>query len=165
MVRCAMCRHALDERREDHPFEQGIVLRDTLILTCGACGEEYVAVPRIAVLYRSITAYLLRVPRRLSGHEVRALRKALGLGVVEAASLVGASPETVALWEDGILPIPPMQDRALRRLCAQRLEERLPLDALHAIDAPPPRAPEEVHLRFEGGCWLVIDVEPGSPAA
>ncbi len=165
MARCALCRHALDERREDHPFEQGIVLRDTLVYTCGACGEEYVAIPRIVGLYRCVTAYLLRAARRLAGHEVRALRKALGLSVIDTASLLGVSAETVALWEDGILPIPSVQDRALRLLCAQRLEERLPLDALHAIDAPPPPLPEEVTFGFDGERWEVLDVDSGTPVA
>lgn len=61
-------------------------------------GEEAVAIHDVDQLHRVIGRSLARKPR-LTGSELRFLRKEMGLSQNRLAELLGTSEQTVSLWE------------------------------------------------------------------
>src|SRR6185312_5341640 len=78
--------------------------------------EEATEVPRIAELHRVVALAVLRKPSRLTGDEVRFLRKFIGWSGSDFARRIGVDPSTVSHWENGKQPIGPASDRLLRML-------------------------------------------------
>jgi len=60
----------------------------------------------------------------MTGEEVGALRKRLGLTQVELAELVGVAPNSVARWERGEMRVRESAARLMRLLAQQRPKRR-----------------------------------------
>src|SRR5215203_2238863 len=73
-----------------------VVLVGVEVRRCSSCGHHELVLPRIAELHRTITHAIIRKPFRLSGLEVRYLRKYLGWSGVDFARHVGVDPSTVS---------------------------------------------------------------------
>jgi putative zinc finger/helix-turn-helix YgiT family protein len=123
---------------------------------CPACGHHELVLPRIAELHRAIAHALIRKRARLSGTEIRFLRKYLGWSGVDFARHVGVDPSTVSTWENDKDPIGGPSDRLLRLMVAHGAPvEDYPLEELTKIEnqrtppaevrfAPRPRGWERV---------------------
>ena len=73
---------------------------------------------------RMLRAYLTsRIVAAMTGEEVAALRRRLGLTQVELAELVGVAPNSVARWERREMAVRESAAR-LMRLLAQRRPKR-----------------------------------------
>ena len=73
---------------------------------------------------RMLRAYLTsRIVAAMTGEEVRAMRRRLGLTQIELAELVGVAPNSVARWERGEMAVRESAAR-LMRLLAQRRPKR-----------------------------------------
>lgn len=115
---CVECGHAMRTRREIVPFEKPIglpgVRLDTFVARCPECGSYEVIIPNIEGLHQAVARTVIARPSRLSGAEIRYLRKVLGWSGVDFADHMGTTAETVSRWETGATPIGPQADRLLR---------------------------------------------------
>lgn len=84
--------------------------------TCGQCGEESIRIPAVAKLHRAIALSFTSKVGKLSGPEIRFLRKSIGLAGKDFAYRLGVDPATVSRWENGKDPIGSTADRMLRLL-------------------------------------------------
>lgn len=92
----------------------GVMLFNVAVARCTACGETEVSIPMIVDLHRKLAWKVVEKKGRLTPHEVRFLRKHLGLSSADFAAHMGTRPETVSRWENGSAPIGETADRLLR---------------------------------------------------
>lgn len=95
-----------------------VVLAGVEVRRCPSCGHHELVLPRIAELHRTIAHALIHKRSRLSGSEVRFLRKYLGWSGADFARHIGADPSTVSNWENDKAPIGSTSDRLLRLMVA-----------------------------------------------
>ena len=125
------------------------------VLFGGASGVGRV-LPRIAELHRTIVHAIIRKPFRLSGLEVRYLRKYLGWSGVDFARHVGVDPSTVSNWENDKDPIGSASDRLLRLMIAHGAPvDDYSLDELTKIENEQ-KPPMEVRVARRAKGWQQI---------
>lgn len=120
------CRHcekaALTKQTETYLYTESGLPNVTLVgvevRRCPSCGHHEVVLPRIEELHRTIALAVIRKRSRLTGAEVRYLRKYLGWSGVDFAHHIGVDPSTVSNWENDKDPIGPSSDRLLRLMVA-----------------------------------------------
>lgn len=143
--KCRVCREVgrgeseLTSLRETYRYvESGlpnVVLVGVEVRRCAACGHHELVLPRIVELHRAIAQAIILKRARLSGAEVRYLRKQLGWSGVDFARHVGVDPSTVSNWENDKDPIGPTSDRLLRLMVAHGAPvEPYSLDELAKIE-------------------------------
>ncbi len=94
---------------------------------------------------------------RLSGAEVRYLRKYLGWSGVDFTKHIGADPSTVSNWETDKDPIGMTSDRLLRLMVAHGSPvEEYPLDELTKIENER-QPPLSVRLTPRAKGWAHVD--------
>ena len=121
---------------------------------CPACKEHVEVIPSIERLHRAIGLVVVKKPARLTGAEVRFLRKLLGYSGADFARHIGVDPTVVSKWEHDQQPIGEQSDRLLRMMVAHgRPLDEYPLDRLAEID-PKSHEPAYVDLRVSGREWL-----------
>lgn len=155
-MRCTECRGKLTSERGDVNFDAcglPVILHGVETRVCSSCGEREVVVPNIEGLHRFLAKHLIMKPRRLSGREIRFLRKYLGWSGVDFAENMGVTPETVSRWETDSQAIGVTADRLLRLLvvCREPVAD-YSLDALRKLERKPGR-PLHLDLRVHGGQW------------
>ncbi len=124
---------------------------------CASCGEEELVVPRLAELHRVLARAVLAKPGRLTGVEVRFLRKSVGWSATDLARYIGVTKHAVSRWENDKEPIGLQSDRLLRMLVTQAepiqdygIEN---VAAVRGDDEPP----LDLHMRLGGGQWRPKD--------
>lgn len=80
-----------------------------------------IAIEGVPALHRAIGLWLAKKPGRLSGAEIRFLRKELDLSQKALAEIVGQTEQTVSLWERRGR-IPKTADRFIRALYRETAE-------------------------------------------
>ncbi|NYT81579.1 helix-turn-helix domain-containing protein [Alcaligenaceae bacterium] len=91
-------------------------------------GEEAVAIHDVDELHRVIGRSLARKPR-LTGAELRFLRKEMGLSQNRLADLLGSTEQTVSLWERrGRMPVG--YDRLVRAFYLEYLDGNVKLQEM-----------------------------------
>lgn len=133
--RCVVCGADLAPPvRRDIPDDSlpGVMLCGIEVSTCPSCGEEEIAIPNIEGLHRELARLLAGKPSRLTGREVRFLRKVMGWSGRSFALLIGVTPETVSRWENDKEPIGPVAERLLRVLVTQKVQPITDYDAFEA---------------------------------
>jgi putative zinc finger/helix-turn-helix YgiT family protein len=126
------------------------------IRRCPACGDHQLVLPRVTELHRTIAHTVITKRARLSGAEVRFLRKYMGWSGVEFSKRIGADPSTVSNWETDKDPIGMASDRLLRLMVAYGSPvEDYPLDELTKIEneRQPPLA---VRLSPKASGWAQV---------
>ena len=132
---------------------QNVVLVGVEVRRCPSCGHHELVLPRVTELHRTIAFALVRKPSRLSGSEVRYLRKYLGWSGVDFARHMGVDPSTVSNWETDKDPIGTASDRLLRLMVAYGSPvEDYSLDELTKIEANR-TAPIEVRVSRKAQGW------------
>jgi DNA-binding transcriptional regulator YiaG len=71
-----------------------------IVHRCSACGDEMIAIPDIQGLARAAAIARALNPTRLSGKEVRFIRRALDMTQKDFAAAMELSPEYVSRWEN-----------------------------------------------------------------
>lgn len=132
----------------------GTTLVGIPIRTCESCGDQVVSIPRIEELDRVLAKAVAERPGRLSGPEIRFLRRHLGWSGADFAGFFRTSPATVSRWETGKQNMDARAEQLLR-VSATRMEpildyaeyERLLRRMAESVAsaAPPTRA-----LRWQG---------------
>lgn len=77
-------------------------------------------------LIAAVAVARVMAPQKLSGRDVRFLRKALGWSSKELAAKLEVRGETVSRWENQKEPIGPTSEKLLRLMVAEFLAEKAP---------------------------------------
>jgi transcriptional regulator with XRE-family HTH domain len=113
-----------------------------------------IAVPGVEELAAAVALALCLMPVRLTGAEVRFIRRTLGMSGQELAEAVGMDPATLSRWEHDKQAVGGWADKAIRMAAVLQLQDRAPGANIHPEDVvtlrPAPRAPDahpviEVH--------------------
>ena len=108
-MKCIECgRDAVVVRKPKMLYEginvENVFLRNVEVELCRPCGNESIVVRNIKKVHSVIALGIALQPARLSGAEVRFLRKAMRMNIIEWASRIGIAPETFSRWENGRSP-------------------------------------------------------------
>ena len=96
-------------------------------LVCKKCGTVLrTDIPDMPGLVAAVAVSRAKEPIKLSGQEIRFLRKAVGLTAKELASDLDVSEETVSRWENGHLAIGNSVERILRWKVCKALQDKAP---------------------------------------
>ncbi len=127
-----------------------VVLAGVNVRRCAKCGAFEVLLPRVTELHRVIANAVIHKPARLSGAEVKFLRKHLGWSGADFAAHMGVDPTTVSAWENERKPFGTSSDRLLRLMIARQAPiEDYSLDDLTKI-ADRQEPPRKVEIRPRG---------------
>lgn len=89
--------------------------------------ETGVVVPDIPALEAAIAVARASVPTKLSGNEIRFLRKAIGMKAQDLAKFLDVTPETFSRWEnDSGSPISTNPERVFRLRVVHALRDKTP---------------------------------------
>lgn len=117
-MNCMTCGTAMETRREDVAYDAAglpdVILRGVEVSRCPGCDEREVAIPRLPALHRALARIVVAKPGRLTGPEIRFLRKYLGFSGADFAEAMGSDPSTISRWENGKEPMNKHADRLLR---------------------------------------------------
>lgn len=83
---------------------QNVYLRNAEVEVCRHCGGETPVIRNIKKVHLMISLGIALQPTKLSGDEVRFLRKSMRLTVAEWAARIGIAAETFSRWENGRSP-------------------------------------------------------------
>ncbi|MBM4300248.1 MAG: helix-turn-helix domain-containing protein [Deltaproteobacteria bacterium] len=86
------------------------------------CGESSALIPNILELHQTIAKCLLQQKRRLTGKEIRFLRKRMAMKGKDFAKLAGVDNATVSRWENEKEAPSDPADRFIRLFYAIRME-------------------------------------------
>ena len=104
MARCTKCQGLMERTvKEEHVEDLGGVvvrLRDAVILQRCSCGDEMTAIPDLEGLARAAAIARALNPARLSGKEVRFMRRVLDMTQKDFAEKMDLSAEHVSRWEN-----------------------------------------------------------------
>jgi len=137
--KCRNCDKAeMNSRPETYLYKESglpnVVLVGVEVRRCPSCGHHELVLPRVTELHRTLAHALLRKSSRLSGPEIRYLRKYIGWSGADFARHVGVDPSTVSNWETDKDPIGSTSDRLLRLMVAHGAPvDEYPLDELTKI--------------------------------
>lgn len=116
-MKCLDCGEEMVTERETYLYDpKGIraTLEGVNVHRCKACGDFEVEIPQIEELNRTLASFIIHQSERLSGSQIRFLRKSLGWSGKDLAEHMGVDPATVSRWESGDKPMGPSTDRCLR---------------------------------------------------
>lgn len=148
-MKCWNCgSEAISRTTIDHDYVEsglpGVRLLGIPAKVCAECGARRISIPAIEQLHRVLATWVLKKPARLSGAEVRFLRKFIGLSGVDFARKIGATHETVSKWENDRKAIGPQSDRLLRLLVVTMGQiQEYQISSLDLI-SPEPRSSEVI---------------------
>ena len=105
MRRCGKCKGLMERSvRPEHVEDLGGVVVKVLnaaqVLRCSDCNEEFVSIPDMEGLAYATAISRALNPVRLSGPEVKFLRRALDMTQAKFAEAMELKPETVSRWEN-----------------------------------------------------------------
>jgi len=125
---CFMCGSKLKKSKKDYRYiESGldnVILKGIDVYECPSCGESYTGIKNIEGVHRTIALALVKKAGLLDGSEVRFLRKEMGLNAKKLAALLGVDPVSVSRWENQKAEIGITNDKLIRMLFIQSLEEQ-----------------------------------------
>ena len=123
MKKCRTCgENTMTTTHEDRALMSlpSVVVQNVRVQRCQACDEELVSYPRLESMHEVIAKALVRRPGRLTGDEVRFLRKWLGWSGRDFAHKFALSPETVSRAENGKQQLSFRCDRLLRAAVVEK---------------------------------------------
>ncbi len=120
-------------------------------LICRKCGTQAAEIPAVKQLLGLIARIVVEGEGKLTGAEIRFLRKRLGKKASEFARMVGVTPEQVSRWENDSNPPEPSADKLIRLYYAllsgdRRLQRKLHRDMHAELESWLARLPGDVHL-------------------
>lgn len=139
-MKCTACGTAMKTRKESYRYDECglkyVTLVGVQVSRCPKCDNYEISIPQVEGLHRLIARVLIEKVTRITGDEIRFLRKSLGWSGANFAKHMGVTDETVSRWENDAAPIGPQADRLLRLMVAQgRLTTSYPPERLTKINA------------------------------
>ena len=143
-MKCPSCHKEMQCRLGSHHYTESgldnVYLTGVEIWTC-PCGEEIVGIPAIPELNEITGRDIIGKTSRLSGKEIRFLRKNVGMSAKKMAEVLGVSNATVSRWENGErLPELPT-DRLIRLIYGslKGVPSAMLVESFKEITGGPPR--------------------------
>lgn len=99
-----------------------VFLIDIEVESCRECGAETPSIPKLGELHRIIAHYLVNKKDRLSGEELRFLRKLPGLPAKKFAELLCITPEHLSGAENGRRPLSQSVDKLARAVVVEAIK-------------------------------------------
>ena len=127
-------------------FLQGVEIAD-----CPNCGNCDVIIPHPLKVHRALALALTKSPCRLTGPQLRFLRKHLRASGEQFSQYLHTDKTKISKWEKGEDPIGPSTDRLIRLLVAALDEEMLLSSPAIASQFP--------NISDEPGCDLELHVD------
>lgn len=124
MSRCAKCkglveRSTLPEHTEDLGGVTVKILNAVKVSRCRECGDEMIAIPDLDGLARAAAISRALDPTRLTGREVKFLRRVLDMTQAEFAEAMDLAAESVSRWENDVRGVGEACERLTRHnVCA-----------------------------------------------
>lgn len=119
---CTNCgQHVTPERRSYRYAESGVsnvILQGIEVADCQHCGNSDVIIPSVAKIHRAIAQALANSPARLTGEQLRFLRKHLDLSGDQLGRYLHTDRTKISKWERGEDRIGQATDRLMRLLVA-----------------------------------------------
>jgi DNA-binding transcriptional regulator YiaG len=114
-----------------------------------------VSIQNISELHRMIAMRLLMKPTRLSGSEIRFLRKEMELSQQSLSQLFGVSAQSVALWEKGRVKVPAPSDRLFRVIVSEYYDGNIKVREIidHLNEADHERADSKLCFKEGKNGW------------
>jgi putative zinc finger/helix-turn-helix YgiT family protein len=91
-----------------------VVLEGVEIVTCPKCSNQDPMIPNMNALMRTLALAVIKKPYRLTGEEVRFLRKYLRLTGEEFSRLIHVDKTTLSKWENNDDRLGDQSDRLIR---------------------------------------------------
>jgi len=137
-VNCDVCKAGMRKRRATRaaPYRYAfsglpnVLLSGIDVYRCSKCRAESPVIPRVGELHAVMADALARKPARLSGEEIRFLRKNLGVSSKIFATATGIAPETLSRAEGNKQPLPLPVEQVLRGLARAQARSESAQDQL-----------------------------------
>lgn len=137
MHRCKKCGTLMERSvRAEHVENLGGVVVKVLnaaqVYRCATCDAEMVAIPDMDGLAKSAAIARALDPVRLSGREVKYMRRVLDMTQADFAQAMDLTPETVSRWENDVRGVGGACEKLVRHnVCALLYKQTkgLPYDA------------------------------------
>lgn len=127
---CTNCGAAVTPERRNYRYTESglsnVILQGVEVADCPRCGTSDVLIPRMAKIHRAIAQALASSPARLTGEQLRFLRKHLGLSGDQLGSYLHTDRTKISKWENEDDRIGPATDRLIRLLTASLDSELRP---------------------------------------
>jgi len=124
MARCAKCKGLVErstapEHTEDLGGVTVKILNAAKVSRCRDCGDEMIAIPDLTGLGHAAAIARALDPARLSGREVKFLRRVLDMTQPVFADAMDLTAETVSRWENDMRGVGEASERLVRHnVCA-----------------------------------------------
>jgi putative zinc finger/helix-turn-helix YgiT family protein len=119
---CTNCDEPVTPERCNYRYTESglsnVILQGVEVAVCPKCGTSDVIIPRMAKIHRAIAQALANSPARLTGEQLRFLRKHLGLSGEQFGGYLHTDRTKISKWERGEDRIGPATDRLVRLLAA-----------------------------------------------
>lgn len=122
---CSNCEAPAPVVRGDYDYSLcglPVVLENIELIRCRNCGNVDPLIPKMTKIHRLIALAVIRKTDRLTGPEVRYLRKWLGMTAADFAELLKVDKTTVSKWENGALDLGVQTDCLIRMIALGRGE-------------------------------------------
>jgi putative transcriptional regulator len=119
--RCSNCGAEARVTHGDYEFKESglpVLLKGIELIKCGKCGSVDPVIPKPAQIMRTLALAVISQPYRLTGAEVRFLRKHLGKTAEEFAKFLHVDKTVLSRWETGTHPVGEQSDRLIRLIVA-----------------------------------------------
>jgi len=116
---CSNCGAKAEVVRGEYNFKDSglpVVLEGIEFVKCGACGNVDPIIPKLSKIMRLIALAVIRKPYRLTGAEVRFLRKFLHMNGADFSALLKVDKTTLSKWENDAIEIGGQTDRLIRTI-------------------------------------------------
>jgi putative zinc finger/helix-turn-helix YgiT family protein len=123
--KCTNCGSEAHVSRGNYRFDEiglPVTLKDVALVRCDECGTVEPVIPNMNGLMHAVALAVITHERGLSGHEIRFLRKYLGMSTADFMKLVHINQSTLSRWENGET-VGPQSDRLIRLLVLNKSEQ------------------------------------------
>ncbi len=145
-----------------------VILQGVEVGECVACGNREVRIPRMTKIHRTIAQALANSPARLTGEQLRYLRKHLGLTGERLGGYLHTDRTKISKWESGEHKIGPSNDRLMRLLVASLDAELRPGVSIVAEHLPlisdEAGSSQQLHVDVATLTWTFLTVPVGAAA-
>lgn len=120
--KCTNCGEQVSPERRNYRYAESglsnVILQGIEVADCTKCGNSDLIIPRMAKIHGAIALALANSPARLTGEQLRFLRKHLGLSGDQLGRYLHTDRTKISKWERGEDRIGPSTDRLIRLLVA-----------------------------------------------
>lgn len=117
-TKCYECGKSMTEKIIDYHYtESGLLnvyLKGVTEFTCKSCGESFVDIPEPVQLHIILAIVISNSPDKLTGLEIRFLRKEVEMTGKAFAKFIGVDPVTLSRWENDKANRGESHDRLIR---------------------------------------------------